>query len=450
MLTSWPVLVGADRGARAAGLARGIAEKLRPCAAVREVAERSARVRSMASGTTGLQAAGQQRAKPHAHDLAQGEAGIALLHGWMDRCFPEERWDIAAHAHLARAAESVADLLESGPGLFAGAAGLAYTAHYLSRHGERYRRMLSSVEAVLLPEITAAASALGARRDGVPVHSYDVITGLAGAAAYLLSRRDDAAASEALGAVVQALVSLSEEDAVGPRWRTPYEMLDPFMQKVFRSGNINCGLAHGVPGPLAAMAIAYYLDVRVDRLPEAITRVADWLLRQRISDAWGPAWPYAVPLDPADASAHPHARNAWCYGSPGVARALWLAGDALGERRYRDAAIEAIAAVIRRPVAGRGIDGSTFCHGVAGLLQIVLRFAHDAGTPELVGAACTLCDQLLALHEPESLLGYRNIEADGSQNDLPWLLEGAAGVAMTLLAAGGGVEPTWDRIFLLS
>ncbi|WP_277752743.1 lanthionine synthetase LanC family protein [Streptomyces sp. L2] len=81
------------------------------------------------------------------------------------------------------------------------------------------------------------------------------------------------------------------------------------------------------------------------------------------------------------------ARSAWCYGAPGVAHALWLAGTALGDHDLHDVATEAMAAVLRRPAHMRFIDSPTFCHGVAGLLQIVLRFAHATRLPFLHDAA---------------------------------------------------------------
>jgi hypothetical protein len=40
---------------------------------------------------------------------------------------------------------------------------------------------------------------------------------------------------------------------------------------------------------------------------------------------------------------------------------------------------------------------------------------------------------------------YRN-----NETDQPGLLDGAAGVALVLLAQATGVEPSWDRLFLLS
>ena len=91
-----------------------------------------------------------------------------------------------------------------------------------------------------------------------------------------------------------------------------------------------------------------------------------------------------------------------------------------------------------------------FCHGVAGLLAITLRFAADTGLQIFVEQADRLTHQMLDRFQPESLLGFRNIEYDNNETDQPGLLDGAAGVAIVLLSASTGIEPVWDRAFLLS
>jgi hypothetical protein len=228
---------------------------------------------------------------------------------------------------------------------------------------------------------------------------------------------------------------------------------DEATARLYPNGNLNCGLAHGIPGPLALMALALRSGVVEEGLKEAIDQVVSWLGQNRVDDAWGVNWPQVVSLAPAGASSppvDPPSPSAWCYGSPGVARALWLAGEAMDHPGYRELAVEAMEAVYRRPLRERGIDSPTFCHGVAGLLQITLRFARDTGLASFAEAASTLSEQLLSLYDPDSLLGYYSLEPGGQRVDQPGLLDGAPGVVLVLLAAATDVEPTWDRLFLLA
>jgi hypothetical protein len=76
--------------------------------------------------------------------------------------------------------------------------------------------------------------------------------------------------------------------------------------------------------------------------------------------------------------------------------------------------------------------------------------AHSRQSPAFSAEIRALVEQLLASFRPESLLGFRHIETRDNEMDQPGLLEGAPGVALALLAAATGAEPTWDRLFLLS
>jgi hypothetical protein len=387
--------------------------------------------------------------------LAQGETGIALICGYLDSCFGGEGWDVAAHQYLQVAAADAQRRGSFGPGLFDGLAGLGFATWFLSRGGTRYGRLLAAIDDALLPHVSAQADRVSRLREGASVGEFDVVSGLTGLGAYLLCRPESADATAALDRVLEALVELVRPVAGAPAWWTPAALMgNADMAAQFPHGNLNCGMAHGIPGPLALMALALAGDRAAPGLAEAVARVATWLGEHRFDDAWGPNWPVAVALaaDGREAVApacHP-ARAAWCYGAPGVARSLWLAGRALDRPQWRDLAVEAMRAVYRRPVAARQIDSPTLCHGVAGLLQITARFFNDSGLEVFAAAARALTDQLLELYEPDSLLGFRSLEPEGVEVDQPGLLDGAPGVALALLGAATGVAPSWDRIFLLA
>lgn len=389
--------------------------------------------------------------------LAQGNAGIALSCAYLDACFPDQQWDRRGHSYLAVATEAVEGCADTSAGLFGGLAGLAFAGWSLSRGGTRYRCLLATLERALLGRIADQADRLaGVTREGVAFGEFDAVSGLAGVGAYLLYRAEIPAASLGLQTILRAFVALARDNADRPRWWTPAHLLgSEEMTALHPYGNLNCGLAHGIPGPLALMALALLNGIRVEGSEEVVDCLADWLIAYQVEDEWGVNWPYAVSLtsdglpEPADVT-RAGSRAAWCYGAPGVARALWLAGVARGRPEWRELAVEAMAAVYRRPLTARQIDSPTFCHGVSGLLQVTLRFANETRLPMFADAAGNLIEWLLSAYEPDSLMGYRNWEPGGTRVDQPGLLEGAGGVLLTLLAAATDVEPFWDRAFLLA
>lgn len=386
--------------------------------------------------------------------LAQGDAGIALACAYLDACFQDVGWDRTAHEYLTVAAADAQRSPSTSAAMFGGLAGLGFAAWSLSRRATRYRRLLAEVDAALFRLVAVQAEQLAGRTAGMSVSDFDVITGLAGAGRYLMCRSQDSEATRALDLVLGALVALTSDGGGRPSWWTPPGLMgSQEMAEQYPHGNLNCGLAHGIPGPVALMSLALVHGADVPGLAGAVDRQATWLTTHRVDDQWGVNWPVAVGLTPEGIEASDGfepSRAAWCYGAPGVARALWLAGVALDRSEWRDLAVGAMEAVYRRPVPDRRIDSPTFCHGVAGLLQVTLRFAHDTRLPVFSEAACALVEQMLGMYEPDSVLGYRSFEPGGGRVDQAGLLDGAPGASLSLLAAATDNEPFWDRAFLLA
>ena len=440
----WRPALGGEQARAAVGIAREVATRLRWRQQVDAAAMRAQR-----------QTAFPESINWRPYSIAQGYAGLALMAEYVDRCCAGEGWDDVARYYLELAAWGAEGEPQASLSLFAGLAGLGYTAHYLSR-GTRYSKLVAAIDAALLPRVATLAEEVDATSDGLSVSNFDVISGLAGAAAYLLCRANDAtseAAAAALRSVVDCLVRLVLAQGTLPRWYTPPGLYgDPKMVVSYPHGQLNCGLAHGIPGPLALLALAHRQGVEVEGLHEAVERTADWLTANRFDDEWGVNWPTAVPVEvitsgttpmltllrkaPAPATTSPNgpSRTAWCYGSPGVARALWLAGDALGRDDLQTLAVSAMEAVYQRPLAARQIDSPTFCHGVAGLLHITLRFAHDTALPLFQGRGCgagrPICLGSTGPKWPSATTAWNT---PASACDQPGLLDGVPGVAMVLL-----------------
>src|SRR5262245_11261734 len=355
--------------------------------------------------------------------VAQSDPGLAIAFAQVDACLPGEGWDTAAHAEIARSAEALRGASGVPTGLFTGLAGTAFAANFVD--AKRYERLLGTVDGLIARRLDALLARLDARGGGYAEHEIDVVSGLAGIGAHALECGDQAL----LRPAVERLERVLNADGSVPGWYTPPELLDEHSRTAFPSGRLNCGLAHGVPGPLAFLALAGGAGIR---------HAADWLVENSIADEWGVNWPYSVPDDQP-------ARAAWCYGAPGVSRALWLAGVTLDDAGLRELAVEALEAVFRRPRDGLRLDGATFCHGVAGVLQISVRMAADSGSDRLREAATDLAAELIERYEADSLFGYRGLDPDNRPEDQPGLLEGAAGVALVLLAAATSEPPRWDR-----
>ena len=57
--------------------------------------------------------------------------------------------------------------------------------------------------------------------------------------------------------MLSALVALTAEEDGLPGWYTPaWAIADDTLAVIYPDGRLNCGLAHGIPGPLALMALS--------------------------------------------------------------------------------------------------------------------------------------------------------------------------------------------------
>ena len=182
--------------------------------------------------------------------------------------------------------------------------------------------------------------------------------------------------------------------------------------------------------------------------------MSDWIVGRHFADDFGPLWPPRVALEHLDVLVLDSTRPSWCYGVPGLARALYLAGRALADGTLCDLSLAALKGVFRRERASWSLESPTVCHGRAGLLQITMRMAHDTGDAELRRWVASLTADLVAAFDETAPFGYRNVERIGDKValvDKVGVLEGVSGVALALnSAAAPEKSPLWDAALLVA
>src|SRR5581483_4467008 len=363
---------------------------------------------------------------------AFGFGGGALPAAYFARCFPEQGWDRITHRYLDTT--KLSPYTYTHPDLFSGASGLAMIMTLMSEGGKRYRKTLTDLHTRLLEQVKQAAW-FDRGPDGISEADYDLIGGASGILAYLLFvPNPDATIQAAIEIILDYLIHLAstDQETKHERWHvgSQYLFSDERRQE-YPEGYYNCGLAHGIPGPLAALSLAWLAGYRPSGLREAIIFLSDWMVQHIVTDTWGINWPTVIPLSQSysvDAwRLLPPSRAAWCYGAPGVARSFWFAGLALEDASLCQTALEAIEAVLHRPIREREIASPTFCHGIAGLLAICLRFAQETDNTIIHEQIPLLVTQILSHYNPDTPLGFRDLETGTNEVDQTnWLL-GAPG-----------------------
>ena len=376
--------------------------------------------------------------------LADGTAGTALLH--IERALSGRDSWTKAHALIRQVATGPIDGGDHA-GLYYGAPAVAFMLHTTNGDGQpRYEQALATLDhhvARLARRRLSTAVTRTNAGEYTQFSEYDLFYGLVGIGALLLLRQPG---SDTLGDVLRYLVRLtrpSRHDGVElPGWWVTH---DPDPTLPTPGGHANLGMAHGAAGILALLALAARAGHVVEGQHEALERLTDWLENWRQHSPDGPWWPQWITLT-ALRTGRPTqqrpGRPSWCYGTPGIARALQLAALATGDTTRQRFAEQALLSSLTDQNLTR-ISDPGLCHGVAGLYQTVYRAAGDSTEPALHQQLPVLATALTA--HTTLRHGHNELPEEG-------LLTGRAGVELALETTRRTAPPHsgWDACLLIT
>ena len=390
--------------------------------------------------------------------LYYGHPGVAVLHSELAR--HDERHRAAAHFWITRAARMSTATQDHG--LYDGTAALCFAMHQNAFSRGDYANALGQADRLVTEAANRRAAQVEQRGAGPEHHSdsgtFDTVRGLTGLGALTLARGQRAATDTVLAAL---------EIVIRPPWildgRPGWWVVEPSDSSsgAPENGHATLGTAHGIAGPLSLFALAWLDGHRSPAGRRSIETVAEWLMAHVRTDRQGPWWPARLIPDGIDTTPPP---ASWCYGVPGIARALHLAGRALGVPTWNRMALAAFRATIDR-VRDEPVDGLGLCHGWAGLLHLTWRMADDTGDSALRAAldwlaarlldrtASTLRAEFPTEEMPQLQDETRRDDHDGAgKAGALGLFTGLTGVALALhtYARDRAPQSRWDRALLVA
>jgi lantibiotic biosynthesis protein len=369
--------------------------------------------------------------------LASGHAGQALL-AVEQAAAGAATWAAASTAIRAMAAQP----LENGThaaGLYHGLPAASLVLHAAAQANLRYRAAVASLDHHLIAlahrRLDAAEERLR-RGEAVAFGQHDLFYGVTGLTALLLMR---APGQDVTARALTYLVCLTWPRIVDggpalPGWWVAHDP-DPLFSTP--GGHLNLGMAHGAAGILAVLAIAARSGLQVPGLNDAIHRLSVELVgwrQERSGLAWWPQWLTMGELQARRTDRVGPSRPSWCYGAPGICRALQLAALVLGDDALRRRAEADLLTNLSACQLAQLTDPG-LCHGLAGAYITAVRAADDAATSSIADRLPAIAQQLL---RPTAL----------PCSDA--LLDGATGDGLARLTAATGTPPKsgWDRCLL--
>jgi hypothetical protein len=372
--------------------------------------------------------------------LASGYAGLAITYAYLSQAGLSSNQEAAGY--LERAAQLISTETV-GPSLHEGFTGVGWAAAHL-------QNQLSNSEPAEIPRILDSALYTHLNRDSWDCE-YDLIEGLVGFGVYALERLPDPTATKCLELIVEHLEEIAVCQSNGITFPTKPGLLPGSQREQHQDSYYDVGLAHGVAGVIAFLGGVCASGVAHEKARALVCGTVKWLLSQKMSNSLRGRFPYFVGPN----IRRKRARLAWCYGDAGIASALLLAGHCLKEPTWEREALEiARCAADRRPEQTAVVD-ATLCHGAAGLGHIFNRIFQLTGEVWSRKAALFWLNRTLELKLTGKGVGGFLTYAHDENGKPQWIedagfLEGAAGIALALLAATTSVEPSWDRALLLS
>ncbi len=383
--------------------------------------------------------AAESAAGPWRAGLASGAAGQALFYGYLSLHTGEERWADLALDLLDQAGEAVASfpMTES---LYSGFPGIAWVGDHL--RGRLFEGDLDENR-----EVDEALLSAFAHPDWPG--EYDLINGLVGLGIYALEGLPRPTAAACLERIVARLAERARDEPEGAAWFSPPESLPEHQRAEQPEGLFNVGLSHGAAGVVAGLGAASGAGLAGAR--QHLDRAMAWLLARRLPADRESCFPhFYVPGVESRGS-----RLAWCYGDPGMAAALLVAGRGAGKPEWERIALEVARSAAGRSEEAARVQDAGLCHGAAGVAHIFHRMYITTGDEVLAEAARSWYERTLRYRIPGLGFGGFRSWSSGPDLELDWrddpgFLEGAAGVGLALLAAVSPVDPGWDRVFLES
>lgn len=376
--------------------------------------------------------------------LSGGWLGYSLFYSYGARAFPDDDDEEIAAEFLNRTIEAVSKL-KPNFSLYGGYTGAAWTLEHLNEQlvGEGEEDLNADIDEYLKKYLSQS-----------PWHAdYDLISGLAGYGVYALERLPHPSASEILELIAERLNETAERNADDVTWRTPAHLLPDWQREMCPDGYYNLGLAHGVPGIIALLGGMCANNIAVEKTRPLLYGAVSWLLKQKLTKS---KWSCFTSWQ-AEGVDRDEARLAWCYGDAGLAAALFCAARAVREKSWEEEALSIMRRAASRPFAEAGVRDAGICHGAAGIAHIFNRFYQATHENIFKEAAVKWFEKVLEMrvHQEDGVAGFAAYHLEDDLQTPRWeaepgLLEGATGIALTLLAALTYIEPNWDRMLLLT
>lgn len=212
---------------------------------------------------------------------------------------------------------------------------------------------------------------------------------------------------------------------------------------------INFGFAHGIPSIISFLSKCIEKNICNELSENLLKMSVEWVLKQKMNKSVLSLFPIRILTNDGTVLRHNYLR--WCYGDLGIAYSILKAGIVCNNTIWVKEANSILENIIEKNLKSKfSVEEPYFCHGTVGVAHIFNRIYQLTEKSIYKKEAVYWYNQsVLKLSYILELAKYnkRNKKYILLRSDL---LNGIAGIGISLLSASSDIEPKWDELFLLS
>lgn len=372
-----------------------------------------------------------------------GSSGLTLFLFYYSRLVQDDQYSDVASDILMECLEKMNNGYNY-PTYCTGISGMAWVIDHLEQEGfidNDNDDLLSPMDTYLHSEMMR----------NMQLKNYDFLHGAIGIAYYFLNRyrntKSDALKQQYSNYVVEVIdlldsYSIKEKETI--KWLTilNYET----NEKAY-----NLSLSHGMASFLKFFCKLHKFEAFRSKVEPLLRGNAKYLLEQKNREdnpySMFPNWV----SDEGEVSKY--SRLSWCYGDLGIALALWEAAGCLEDETMKKEVLTIFEhAAKRTSYEDSRIMDPGICHGSFGAAKIFNRIYRETGDEQFLETSRFWIEDGLkmAIHE-DGYAGFKKWKAKEEiwQSDLT-LLEGVAGIGLSMIDFLSDQDNTWDECLMLN
>lgn len=331
------------------------------------------------------------------------------------------------------------------PSLYGGLSNLAFSVYMISKVYPYYKKTLDHLNQIIVENTYSLIDKIE-NRNSLIVDDYDLISGVSGISIYLSLFKDEYI-EKCIRRISKYLVEVINEKNLygelipGIHIKCENQYLDED-KAFYKKGTFNFGLAHGICSPLVALSFSYDCGIKVSGHKESIEYILNILNKFKIQDKKSIFWNGVlsfeefVNFNPNVYCIEP--RASWCYGSPGIARSMYLAGKIISNKHALETSKNTFEYLCNpENISNWQLNSPTICHGFSGMLAILNLMSIDENDDTYLDSLELTVKETLKFYDIKNKYLFKNIENLDEKleyEDNLDFLTGTAGVILSLMS----------------